>query len=136
MHLVFTILICIIKLTEKSSRELWKTIVPLMFFLQNYKLGTKEFSEWKHVQRVRKIPSPEYIYIYIYIYYGEVYQDVNESFCIIRSSFFDVSIHSLLTKMACWCNSILPWSTDSFETHLSGFYFSVTLWAANNTSLF
>ena len=31
-----------------------------------------------------------YVYIYIYIYYGEVYQDLNESFCIIRSSFSDV----------------------------------------------
>ena len=31
-------------------------------------------------------------------HYGEVYQDVNESFCIIRSSSFDVYIHSLLTK--------------------------------------
>ena len=34
-------------------------------------------------------------------HYGEVYQDVNESFCIIRSISFDVYIHSLLTKMAC-----------------------------------
>ena len=33
--------------------------------------------------------------------YGEVYQDINESFYIIRSSFFDVCIRSLLTKMAC-----------------------------------
>ena len=40
------------------------------------------------------------MYIYIYVYYGEVYQDANESFCIIRSSFFDVYVHSLLTKMA------------------------------------
>ena len=28
--------------------------------------------------------------------YGEVYQDINKSFCIIRSSFFDVYIHASL----------------------------------------
>ena len=70
-----------------------------MFPLQNYKLGTKEVYGWKQV------------HIYIY-YYGEVYQDVNESFCIIRSSFFV----SLTTD-----------NTDSFETDLFGFYFYVTL---------
>ena len=58
MHIVFTILICIIKLTEKSSRQSWKTIVPWVFPLQNYKLGTKEVWGWKHVRRSRKIPSP------------------------------------------------------------------------------
>ena len=130
MHIVFTILISIIKLTEKSSQQLWKTIVPLVFPLQNYKLDTKDVSRRKDLHRVRKIPSSP-----LYIYYGEVYQDVNESFCIVKSSFFDVCIHSLLTKMACWCNSISPWSTDLFATHLFGFYFYVILWTANNASL-
>ena len=50
--------------------------------------------------------------------------------------FFDVYIHSLLTKMACWCNSISPCSTDSFETHLFRFYLYVTLWTANGATLF
>ena len=30
----------------------------------------------------------------------------------------------------------LPWSTDSFETHLFEFYCYVTLWTASNASLF
>ena len=57
MHIVFTILIYIIKLTEKSSRQLWMTIVPLVLPLQKYKLGTNEVPGWRHVHRVRKIPS-------------------------------------------------------------------------------
>ena len=52
-------------------------------------------------------------------YYGEVYQDVNESFCIIRSSSFDVYIHSLLTKMACWCS---PISSYRLQIHLELIY--------------
>ena len=66
----------------------------------------------------------------------ENYQDVNESFCIIISSFlmsilthywqkwfFDVSLYS-------------PWSAYLFETHLFGFYFYITLWTANYASFF
>ena len=69
---------------NKTDRKVKSTIV------KDYctKLGTKQVWGWKHVHR--KIFSVIYIrniYIYIYIYYGEVYQDINESFCIIRSSF-------------------------------------------------
>ena len=49
---------------NKTDRKVKPTVVPLVFPLQNYKLGTKEISGWKHVHRVKKIPSPQYIYIY------------------------------------------------------------------------
>ena len=52
-------------------------------------------------------------------HYGEVYQDVNESFCIIRSISFDVYIHSLLTKMACWCS---PMSSYRLQIRLELIY--------------
>ena len=56
MHIVFTILICIIKLTEKPTvfhqfDFLGKAIVPLVFPLQNYKSSTKDVSEWKQCNR-------------------------------------------------------------------------------------
>ena len=52
---------------NKTDTKVKPTVVPLVFPLQNYKLGTKEISEWKHVQKVKKIPSLQYIYIYIHI---------------------------------------------------------------------
>ena len=74
MDIVFTILICIIKLTEKptvfhQSDFLWKAIAPLVFSLQDYKSSTKEVSGWKQcnretesvVHRVRKIPSEKWM---------------------------------------------------------------------------
>ena len=66
----------------------------------------RNFRTETHTQGQKNTLYLIYIYIYIYtyicidIYYGDVYQDVNESFCIIRSSFLDVYIHSQLTKMA------------------------------------
>ena len=51
----------------------------------------RNFRMETHAQDQKKYPLRNiHIYIYIYIYYGEVYQDLNESFCIIRSSFSDV----------------------------------------------
>ena len=53
----------------------------------------------------------------------EVYQDVNESFCILRGRFF-MSIFTHY-RLKCLVNVILylPWSADSFKAYLFGFYF-------------
>ena len=56
MHIVFIILICMIKLTEKptvfhQSGFLWKAIVHLVFPLKNYKPSTKEVLGWKQCNR-------------------------------------------------------------------------------------
>ena len=66
----------------------------------------------------------------------EVYQDVNESFCIIRSSLLISIFTHYWQKWFIDVRLYSPWSADSFETRLFGFYFYVTLWTANNASLF
>ena len=97
MHIVFAILICMLKLTEKP-RVFHQPDVPLVFPLQNYKWSTKEVSGWNqcnietenviehmiekrdlllvglHVHKVRKIPFPlnewlpKLVNLFVYIY--------------------------------------------------------------------
>ena len=61
---------------------------------------------------------------------------MNESFCIIRNSFLMSIFADYWQK---WFVDVIlysPWSTDLFETYPFTFYFYVTLWTANNASLF
>ena len=81
MHIVFPILIGKIKLTEKSSRQLWKTIVPSITELQvrykrSFRMETRTQGQ-RNTLSVISVSISIYVYIYIYI----------ECFCIIRSSF-------------------------------------------------
>ena len=148
MHIVFTILICIIKLTEKPSRQLWKTIVPLVFPLQNYKLGSREVSGCKHVHRVRKIPSLYCIIrssflIYIFTHYWQKWlldvilyrHEIQICLKLIYLDFIFMLHYGQRITQVCF-NSISMDSEIELNYHNAGFMQCLWLLTANNAFIF